>query len=361
MTRRTIADLIDLKAALGVAERERFDRLYRVSKRSGELVIPEPMISWVEATYGSVERVTPQEIVKVTNLWTLQTSLFNPFRSSRPQKRDDSASLADEIYGDGPDPFDRPEQDTSKDPFGRIRGEHCVTASNLAKSDACHGVIVFDEHNPWMVTEDALWDAMQVAAEWFRRCHEQQPDAIYPLIIWNCLWKSGASINHAHMQLLLTDSMHYGRIESLRRSAAAYSGEHGSSYFEDLYQTHAALGLGRQSGGVRVLAHLTPHLAHECVVLADRLSEELVRNVHRVVRILNEELSVTSFNLVLTPHPLAETREDWSMMPVTAHIVDRGDPLRRTVDAGALELFAASVISSDPFELGAHLKRVEAS
>jgi hypothetical protein len=358
VVKRTIADVLDLRADLNAPERELFDRLYRASKGSGRLVIPDLMTSWVEDRYGSVDEVTSQDVVKITNLWTLQTSLFNPFRSRRPQKGDDSMSLADEIYGDGPDPFDYPERETSEDVFGRVRGEHCITASNLAKSDACHGVIIFDEHNPWMVTADALWDAVQVATRWFSSCRAERPDAIYPMIIWNCLWKSGASINHAHMQLLLTDGTHYGGIEGVRRTASSYASVHESSYFEDLYRVHAALGLGREGRDVRVLAHLTPLLANECIILADGLTEQFVRTVHRAIRALNEELDVTSFNLVLVPHPLAETSEDWSMMPVTARIVDRGDPLRRTVDIGALELFAASVISSDPLELGVLLGRI---
>jgi hypothetical protein len=36
-------------------------------------------------------------------------------------------------------------------------------------------------------------------------------------------------------------------------------------------------------------------------------------------------------------------------------IVDRGDPTARTADIGAMELYAASVVSSDPFRLAAAL------
>ena len=36
-------------------------------------------------------------------------------------------------------------------------------------------------------------------------------------------------------------------------------------------------------------------------------------------------------------------------------IVDRGDPLNRTSDFGAMELYAASVVSSDPFRVAESL------
>ena len=352
MSTWTIADLASARDTLTVSERARFDRLYTVDVTTGKLGLPDPMVVWVEKTYGTIDTVVEQQIVKVTNLWTLQTSLFNPFRARRPQKGGDSDSLAAVIFGEAPDPFDQPESNTSEDTFGRVRGEHCMTAGNLAKSDSNHGVIIFNEHNPWLVTEDAFWDAIKVAEEWFRLTRQHQPEAIYPLLIWNCLWKAGASINHAHMQLLMTCSMHYGEIERLRRVDEQYRQTHKTSYFDDLYAMHDALGLAARGASVRALAHLTPLLSCECMLFSDGITEAFARTIHRVIRLLNEQLDVTSFNLALYPHPLAETREDWSHMPVIARIVNRGDPRYRTIDTGALELFAASVISSDPFELG---------
>ena len=359
MAERSITELPELRAALSAEDAATFDRLFLVERTTGQLLVPEPMVDWVEDTYRSVDAVSTQTIVKVVNRWTLQTALFNPFRALRPQKDGDSDSLAEEIFGDGPDPFDDPENETTEDSFGRVHGEHCVTASNLAKSDASHGVIAFREHNPWVVTEDALWDAFQVATEWFARNQQANPAAIYPLLIWNCLWKAGASINHAHMQLLATSGMHYGEIERLRYTTERYAARYeGASYYDDLYSVHAAVGLGRQHQGVRFFAHLNPLLAHECVFLADEVNEPLARTIHRVIKLLNQEFSVKSFNLAVMPHPLAATEEDWSQMPVVARIVSRGNPQSRTIDTGAMELFAASVISTDPFALGALLDRV---
>jgi hypothetical protein len=43
-----------------------------------------------------------------------------------------------------------------------------------------------------------------------------------------------------------------------------------------------------------------------------------------------------------------------------ARLVDRGDPGNRTCDIGSMELYAASVIASDPFVVAAALRQAAA-
>jgi len=47
--------------------------------------------------------------------------------------------------------------------------------------------------------------------------------------------------------------------------------------------------------------------------------------------------------------PIAGVDEDWSHFPTIFRIVSRGDPMSLTTDIGAMELYAASVIGTDPF------------
>jgi hypothetical protein len=54
--------------------------------------------------------------------------------------------------------------------------------------------------------------------------------------------------------------------------------------------------------------------------------------------------------------PLGRTEEDWSDFPTVVFIVDRGDPANRTSDMGAMELYAASVVASDPFRVAEVLR-----
>ena len=55
--------------------------------------------------------------------------------------------------------------------------------------------------------------------------------------------------------------------------------------------------------------------------------------------------------------PLAPVAEDWSGFPRVVRIVDRGEATNKTADVGAMELYASSVVSSDPFRVAAALRQ----
>ena len=124
-----------------------------------------------------------------------------------------SPTLRDEIFA-----CFRPETGTAADLFGRIHGQHSTTASNIAKYDGWHGVVVFENHHPLRFTEEEVADYIDTAQDWARRAHEADPEACYPFFLWNCLWRSGASILHGHAQMTLTRGMHYVKIEALRQA-----------------------------------------------------------------------------------------------------------------------------------------------
>ncbi len=344
-------DLQDVVQTLSQEVQDRFARIFSVQSSVGHLVPPEHMYRWIDRYFGSVDRVTTQKVVKVTNRETLEETLFNELRARRPLEARIPAELANEIAKTAPDPFCEPELNTPEDTFGRIRGSHTVTASNIAKYDGYHGVIIFDEHDPLAFTRDIVLDAIRVSQQWFARSHSENPAAVYPLFMWNCLWKSGASIPHGHAQVSLTRGHHYGKIERQRRAARHYRDQFGLNYFDDLFKIHESLGLGRALDGVRAMATLTPLKEKEIVLFADSVTDQLATSIFRVLQCIVEDLNVVSFNLVMAQPPMGPTEEDWSDVPVMVRIVDRGDPLNRTSDFGAMELYAASVVSSDPFRV----------
>lgn len=356
LQQRQIVDLERVASELSDDHRQLFERMYHVSSTVGKLNPPDHMRRWIDKYFGSVDSVSEQRVIKVTNRRTLEGSLFNELRARRPLEARIPADLAEEIARTAPDPFCEPELNTPEDIFGRIRGKHSITASNIAKYDGFHGVVIFEEHDPLAFTAESVQDAIDVSKRWFQRCHEIDNTAVYPLLMWNCLWKSGASIPHGHMQVSLTHGMHYGQIERQRRVAVDYRREFGRNYHDDIYAVHEALGLGFQHKNARVLANLTPRKEKECVVLGDALDETFVGALYDVLNTLTDELNVVSFNLVFWHPPLADTDEDWSDFPVIARLVDRGDPLNRTADFGAMELYAASVVSSDPFKVAGALR-----
>jgi hypothetical protein len=363
---RSIAHLDKLVAAMPTAARAIFDRIFHVSTTVGQLDPPETMRQWIEGYFGSVEAVKRQRIVKITNLVTMEGSLFNELRASRPMEVKQSSDLQKIITDNLGDPFCKPLEGTPADTFGRVRGKHSTTASNIAKYDGFHGLVVFDEHNPLIFSSEEVSDYMDTALAWAHKAHDVDREARYFFFMWNCLWKSGASILHGHAQTTLSRDLHYAKVEHLRRSALRYRETHGVNYFDDLYAAHKALGLTLENGNTRVLAYLTPIKEKEVLLISEELDQDLKDSVYKVLRGFVERLGVQSFNLALyqkpfdsaQDRPITDVGEDWSGFPVVVRIVDRGDPNNKTADIGAMELYAASVIASDPFCVAEALRGV---
>ncbi|MDQ3910968.1 MAG: hypothetical protein M3305_04160 [Actinomycetota bacterium] len=356
---RRITDLDVLIEGLPSEERELARRLFEVIPSSGHLEVPQAMRGWVEKTFGSVGAVREQRIMRVTDRLTLEATLFNELRASRPF---DDGEVAPDLYHEiedarRSDPFCAPEEATPADVFGRVRGSYATTASNVAKYDGLHGLVVFDEHDPLSFTPEEVDDYICVASEWIDRALEYDPQAKYPFLMWNCLWRAGSSIVHGHAQVTLARGSHYPRIERLRRAALEYEATYGSNYFSDLARVHDALGLTipgptETSGFVS----LTPVKEKELVLFGPDLGRPLRRFFADVLLRYRQKLSVSSFNVAFYLPPNAPTEEDWSSFPVVIRIVDRGDLANRTSDVGAMELYAAPVVSSDPFRVARLLR-----
>ena len=358
MPEKNITGLARLISALPAEGRAVAERIFDVVTTTGRLVPPEAMRTWIEKSFGSVDAVREQRIVKVTNRVTLEGTLFNGLRASRPLDTGVSLDLEREIEATLGDPFCRPEEGTPADVFGRVRGTHSVTASNIAKYDGFHGVVVFDDHNPLHLNPEKVSDYVSVGLEWCRKALEADPEAVYPFLMWNCLWRAGGSIIHGHAQVTATRGTHYPKVERLRRAAIAYKADHGSDYFDDLYRIHASLGLTVPAeNGVRAFASLSPVKEKELVVIGERPEDEgLKRTVGTLLEHYVRTLGVQAFNVAFYIPPLEPVSEDWSGFPTVVYIVDRGSPSNRTSDIGAMELYAAPVVASDPFRVAKALR-----
>jgi hypothetical protein len=356
-TKRSIANLDELQNELPGPERNLFERFFRVDTTIGKLQAPESMTGWISKNFGSLEKVENQKITKVTNLVTMEGALFNELRASRPMDCKVNDEVRQIIENSAGDPFCKPTEGTPADTFGRVNGSHCISASNVAKYDGYHGLVIFNEHNPLKVSRDAIADYFETGFEWARKGREQDPEAKYYFFMWNCLWKSGASIIHGHAQMTLTKGMHYPKVESWRRIFQGYMKDHGSCVFCDLHKVHSSLGLGWEwDGGVKGMAYLTPVKEKEIILIAPEPGVALYNAVHKVLEKFMEMCAI-SFNLALYVPPLAPSSEDWNGFPAVVRIVDRGDPNNKTADFGAMELYAASVIASDPFRVAEAMQK----
>ena len=344
--------------SLAASDQILFDRIFRYSVADGTIDPPPELMPWIGSHFGSVEDAKRQRVVKTLNRVTGEGALFNPLRARRPIDDPGPIDLAAEIARTEGDPFCDPDRGTPADAFGRVRGAFCRSAANLAKYDGLHGLIIFDRHDPLDFGAAQVADYLQTAERWLAVAHQHDPLARYPIVSWNCLWKAGGSIVHGHAQVALGRDFQYARVEALRQAAERYRAQHGTSYFADLAQIYQRLGLGLRCGRHTVAASLTPIKEREIILWGPSLDDQFCQAVYRVLSCLRDSFRVRSFNLALSLPPLGPTPESWAGFPVLARVVDRGDPTSRTADLGAMELYASSVVASDPFEVAVHLQKV---
>ena len=356
--RPSIAELEDRIAALPPEARAAAERIFAVSSTVGRLDPPAEMRDWITKQFGSVDVVMAQRIVRVTNLVMLEGALFNDLRARRPVEVKGADEVRETIERSRNDPFCHPETGTPADTFGRIRGEHGITASNVAKYDGYHGVLVFDEHDPLAPMDaEIIRDRLLSSRRWALAANEEDPSAKYYFMIWNCLWRAGGSIVHGHTQMTVTRGMHYPRVEMLRRRSLEYDERYGRDYFDDLWLVHDALGLGHERDGARVFASLAPIKEREVMILGRPGEDEtsLAAAIAGVIAAYRKE-GVVAYNMALLLPPLSADGSDWRRFPPHARLVDRGDPANKTSDIGGMELYAASVVAADPFRLAEVLR-----
>lgn len=342
---RTIVNIGLLVDGLDEKFKYAFNKIYRWYSRVGSLRLSQYMERWAREKLGDCDH---QNIIRITNRYTLESTLFNEFRTRRPM----DAKLDTETVDEKCNSFCNPLENTPEDCFGRVFGEHSVTASNIAKYDYVHGLVIFKDHDPFVHELEKIRDYFSVAEEWFKRAREYYPDAIYPVIVWNCLWRAGASIIHGHMQLLLSHEP-YSRYESYIRAHEAYKAETNRNYFDDLIEIYERLSLGVRVGESAVLAYLTPSKEKEFFVISRKLSE--LSTALSMILKFYRELGVSSFNMIT----FIPTDDLSSQVPIIMRIVDRGPLSLRTSDIGAMELLAGtSVVATDPFRLADGLRNM---
>ena len=352
----SITDLPERIAALPAAQRARFERIFRVDRVSGDCIIPETMRAWVEAQFGSLDVVAHQLVVRVTNLVTLDGALYNPLRRWRPQELGRTENITHGI-----DRFADPLRHTPEDPFGRVRGRACITASNIARWEGLCAVLIFDQTDPLAVTGAALRDYLCTSLEWAQRAHRHDPEARYFIWIWNGGPKSGASIPHAHAQLALGRGMHYAKVEWLRRAALAYRRQHGTTYFDDLLAAHEDVGLCFQAGRLRGFFYLAANRPKDVWIYGQAMDDDIADALHVVLQGLIARTEMRAFNVAILMPPLfpADDGEDWTGFPVIARLGDRGLPDAISSDIGALDLYAHNTIAEDPFQVKARWQQAE--
>jgi hypothetical protein len=365
----TITELPERIAALPTPLNAIAEQLWRVDRNVGYAEVPAPLIDWVVARFGAVEAVQRQVVVRVINRLTFEGAIFNPLRAQRPMVShggDDllEAQIAAALASD--ELFRNPNDLTTVDCFGRIRGQYCVTAANIAKFSALHGLVIFDQPHPLRFDSAQIDDYLRTAMRWFAAAHASDPTAIYPLISWNCLPKSGASRVHGHLQMTLERQWPASRVMLWQQAAAQYVATYHANYVPDLIAAHTALGLALPATDTTWAGmHLTPLRNREVLLIAEAATPfaptetalvPLAATLSHILRTLIDQQGMRAFNLVIALPSLHTAAASAATLPIIARLGDRGDPLSASADLGAIELYAMGAISSDPFVIAHRLR-----
>ncbi len=366
-TATTISNLETIIEELPSDIRSLVDSIYRVKTTIGIQDIPPTMDEFIQKQFGSVggrAAVEQQTIVRVDNLVTSQSALFNGLRASRPLEAqcfsdDAKKHLVEKLEGCA---FCNPEELTPREilpgePTGRIRGKYCVTASNVAKYDAHHALIIPAHHNPLFFSEERLKDYFVVARTWFGKQYQADPDAACPSLTWSVFERAGSSVPHGHLQMVMSRGGSYSKPEQFKKTADTYLWVTGRNYFDDLFTVHKALGLGFMHKGSRIIVELTPEKEKGVMVL-DSIPPDwdnfpnLAGGLYFVLKNYLD-MGVESFNVTVS-FPAWPLDNGWKRIPIYARTVDRGALKNKTCDIGPLELLGTPVVSTDPFTVANH-------
>ncbi|KAK9814543.1 hypothetical protein WJX72_007646 [[Myrmecia] bisecta] len=344
----------------GSHQADALTRLFSIT--SGEARCKVPVV--LSQKYGMTED-NCQHVVSVTDRLMLTQTWFNKVRTQKPQTFSQTATIFDPTDQGRTCDFCRWRELTAEDTFGRIESESVVTASNLFKyCEPCHGLVLFKHHNPLSFDQQQLSELLEAGNAWIQKAHGCYPRGQYPLFIWNCLHRAGASQYHGHAQVLLSE-VPLPAEERAQLAASRYAAVHeGGNYYNDLLAAHDAVGLVRAVGTAKdrasCFASLSPYKDMEVVILGSSLSSHAFQRLFfQVLRALIDRLGVATFNAAIlnisldAQRPLTdgEGRADPShALPLIARVVSRGKLTNQASDFGALEVFGgASIGHTDPF------------
>lgn len=363
--------------------REEFERVYNVDRLDGGLDVPESFRAKVAKWCGGSDApseawrcVENQFVVSIFNRWTYESALFNPLRANRPSTGPENRITPDEIaqdcFGAEKCDFCDVERLTSSDPFGRVRGNRCVTAGNTFKSAGLHGLIIWSQHAPHKLTSEDLADSFKVADEWFIRGRAWDKSngmgkIHHPVFFWNIFRSGGASQIHPHIQLQLHARRLGQSAQFFEQSRAYRTSFPGDELLHAVAKAHKHLGLAisaeilsehskfisacwvsltPRAGGGEIVALGVPGKANEHPRL-DGFGPVVSAMLNALRRCGAEGMCVSGF-----PVPVGKEEEVW-----VVRIINRGTAAAGISDLGGLEAMGVAGAWTDPYSVIAALRQ----
>lgn len=315
---------------------------------------------------ANLDFVKNQTVVTTYNRYTEEYSMFNEVRRYRPgyleRLSPENEHIIQQAITDsaGPDKCDFCSLErTAEDPFGRIISKHCYTASNVAKYEQWHGLIVAKVHSPLVFDKDMLQDYMETAHEWYRRVNRLDPAAQFPHLMWDAGKRAAASQIHQHLQMIITQDRYLTRTEHTKAASIRFEQDHSLNYWEELIGVHEQLGLATRSGPTVALSYLAPIKEREMMIITENSHHpSFGRAIAAALHALTDDVGCRAFSLAISFAPLDEQGNTApSAFPAIARVVDRGSPMDTRSDVGAMEFWGANNVGADPYHIMPFLRR----
>lgn len=364
----TITDLPDIVDNLHGNDRRAWNLMFRVTKD-----IARMRANGIE----NFRKLEEQTIITVTNLRTHRQAVYNKARAERPMEKgsfnDYRAEKVEKTRGK--DPLCNPYETTPLDEFddggthaGRVVGEHWMTGSNMAKAAPVHGLIICDEHDPFVIpTRDVTLDGLDVEDHYIQAAVRVNPALLFATIIHNNSPKAGGSLMHTHDQVLIGSSQHIGIMEEMHSVADFFHfATEGGSFLPDYIAAHNAVGLGLVKDGVTILPLLTPPKEYGLMLIVDDFGSQDAREVfyealrfYRTSAVHTEKGPTGSlaYNSMIARTPITPEGRFRQYIPTVIGFVDRGDPTSPTADHAAAEQHGTVILGYDPFGFNRRLKQ----
>ncbi|GFO15639.1 hypothetical protein PoB_004214400 [Plakobranchus ocellatus] len=337
---------------------DRFSAIYSVEKRFGNVRMPksfEPKVrGWLGNKDELFQELFHQEIIHMINMYTRETTVFNPLRDKRPVTK---PKESEEDYikritkeSEATCDFCRYKNFTAEHTFGREETKLSFTASNIFKLDTLHAVVTIKDHDPINWSLEQYMDMMMLTVKWLKKAHASDPSAVYPAIIWDLLPKSGSSQLHPHDQVFLSPNRYQGMVETWRRAAQDYFVDFQSNYFSDLVSIYSALGLVATHRSAVALASLTPRKDNEVIIIAPEADTDFFELIYYVLRAYIDDMKKYSFSLG-GGFPAMSAEAKAGRIPAFVRVITRGVTTEIRTDISALELFTATNVNIDPYRV----------
>ena len=230
-----------------------FKSIFQIREKQTSIVISDTFMvkvrKWLNNDEELIKATKHQQLIFVDNLWTLESTVYNPVRAKRPGGNGPGGAAKkyvlklSEDTKEGCD-FCNYKQYTASDTFGIRESNHSVVVSNTFKIEKYHGMTLFKKHRPVDFTQDEFIDAIDLSMLWFKITQALVPEDKYRFMYMDLLPKASASQVHPHMHLTVGDYAYYARWNAFHQSAQRFSTEFtNKNYWTSLLEVHNSLGL----------------------------------------------------------------------------------------------------------------------